>query len=383
MPRALTLYAPEAGRPGKVYYPYVTTVAMSPRITAGLTRPQYRLQIKNVAKPKPGPNEVLVRLKAAALNHRDLWARRHLYPALSLENPLLADGAGVVIETGADVKRTHLLNKPVILTPMRGWESDPLSPEDPHRFAVIGATLLCDDGTGQDYLAVHEDEVELAPQHLSPAECAALPLCGLTGWRALVTKAGVTGPGKNVLITGIGGGVALQVLQFAVALGSNVYVTSGDQAKIDKAIAMGACGGVNYKESRWGYGLLEQLPDDHAFIDAVIDGAGGNIVNEIGPIVRPGGVIVQYGMTVGNKMDWHMRAVLANLELKGTTMGSRKEFRDMVAFVAKHKIRPVVSKTVRGLDDLDAIETLFTEMQKGQQFGKLVIEIDNEPHVQL
>lgn len=348
-----------------------------------LTLQRGSLQVKQVPKPKPGPNEVLVRIKAAALNHRDLWARRHLYPGLSLENPLLADGAGIVIEIGSKVKRTGLLNQAVILTPMRGWESDPVAPEDPLRFAVIGATLLCDDGTGQDFLAVHEDEVELAPRHLTPAEGAALPLCGLTGWRALVSKAGVTGPGKNVLITGIGGGVALQALQFAVALGSNVYVTSGDQKKIELAIAMGARGGVSYKESRWGSGLLEMLPDDHPYIDAVVDGAGGNIIAEVAPIMRPGGVIAQYGMTVGNKMDWQMRAVLANLELKGSTMGSRKEFRDMVAFVDKHKIKPIVSRTVRGLSDLEAIETLFADMQTGRQFGKLVIEIDDEPQAQL
>lgn len=312
-----------------------------------------------------------------------LWARRHLYPGLSLENPLLADGAGIVIEIGSKVKRTELLNQAVILTPMRGWESDPAAPEDPHRFAVIGATLLCDDGTGQDFLAVHEDEVELTPRHLTPAEGAALPLCGLTGWRALVSKAGITGPGKNVLITGIGGGVALRALQFAVALGSNVYVTSGDQKKVELAIAMGARGGVSYKESRWGSGLLEMLPDDHPYIDAVVDGAGGNIIAEVAPIMRPGGVIAQYGMTVGNKMDWQMRAVLANLELKGSTMGSRKEFRDMVAFVDKHKIKPIVSRTVRGLSDLEAIETLFADMQTERQFGKLVIEIDDEPQAQL
>ncbi|KAM3503009.1 hypothetical protein MY11210_008875 [Beauveria gryllotalpidicola] len=332
MPRALTLNAGQGGRPGKVYYP---------------------LQVKQVPKPKPGPNEVLVRIKAAALNHRDLWARRHLYPGLSLENPLLADGAGIVIEAGPQVKRTELLNQAVILTPMRGWESDPVSPEDPHRFAVIGATLLCEDGTGQDYLAVHEDE------------------------------AGVTGPGKNVLVTGIGGGVALQVLQLAVAFGSNVYVTSGDEKKIDKAVAMGARGGVSYKDTRWGSGLVEMLPDDHPYLDAVVDGAGGNLIAEVAPIMRPGGVIAQYGMTVGGKMDWQMRAVLANLELKGSTMGSKREFRDMVAFVDTHKIKPVVSKTVRGLCDLEAIETLFVDMHAGRQFGKLVIEIDDEPQARL
>ncbi|KAK3186581.1 hypothetical protein K4F52_004621 [Lecanicillium sp. MT-2017a] len=362
MPRALTLKKIEGGKPGKVYYP---------------------LQIKQVPKPTPGPNEVLVRLTAAALNHRDLFIRHHQYPGIDFNSPMLADGCGTVVEVGSSVQRRDLLNKSVILTPMRGWESDPLGPEDQQRFAVTGATRLYDVGTAQDYIAVAEEEVELAPSYLSPAESAALPLVGLTGWRALVTKAGIDGPGKNVLVTGIGGGVALQVLQFAVAFGSNVYVTSGNQAKIDKAVSMGAKGGVIYKNADWGNELRHLLPEDRPYLDAVIDGAGGNIITQTARVLRPGGIVSQYGMTVSPKMDWHMMGVLANIELKGSTMGSRKEFRDMIAFVRNNEIRPIVSRTVRGLSNLDAIDGLFAEMEKGSQFGKLVIEIDDENNSKL
>jgi NADPH:quinone reductase-like Zn-dependent oxidoreductase len=276
-----------------------------------------------------------------------------------------------------------LLNKSVILTPMRGWESDPLGPEDPQKFAVTGATKLYDVGTAQDYIAVPEGEVELAPSYLSAVESAALPLVGLTGWRALVTKAGISGPGKNVLVTGIGGGVALQVLQFAVAFGSNVYVTSGDRAKIDKAVKMGAKGGVIYKDDDWGNQVRNLLPKDRPYLDAVIDGAGGNVIAQSARILRPGGVVAQYGMTVSPKMDWHMLAVLANIELKGTTMGSSREFRDMVEFVRTHEIRPVVSRTVRGLSNLEAIDGLFADMENGSQFGKLVIEVDDDSNSKL
>ncbi|KFA65230.1 hypothetical protein S40285_01525 [Stachybotrys chlorohalonatus IBT 40285] len=357
MPRALTLTKIEGAKPGEVYYP---------------------IQIKDVPKPKPGPGEVLVRLTAAALNHRDYFIRRHQYPAISFTNALLADGYGTVIETGPDVKRTNLLNKNVVLLPLRGWDSDPNAPEDVTKYGVIGSTTLNDAGTAQDYIVVSEDDVEPAPSHLTPAEAAALPLAGLTAWRAFKTKSDSASPGKNILITGIGGGVALQALQFAVAAGCNVYVTSGDQQKIDKAKEMGAKDGVLYKGELWGKDLQKLLPKDRPYIDAVIDGAGGKIIYKTGRLLKPGGVIVQYGMTVGPKMDWAMPAVLNWTELRGTSMGSRKEFREMLTFVAKTKIRPVVFRTVKGLSNLPAIEGLFEEMSKGSQFGKLVIEIGNE-----
>jgi NADPH:quinone reductase-like Zn-dependent oxidoreductase len=304
--------------------------------------------------------------------------RRHLYPAISFTNPLLADGYGTVVALGSEVKRKDLLNAPVILTPMCGWESDPAAPEDIRKFSVKGGSKLTPVGAAQDFIALSEDEVEHAPDHLTPVEGAALPLVGLTGWRALVTKSNAAFPGANVLITGIGGGVALQVLQFAVAFGCNVFVTSGDEAKIARAKELGAKGGVIYRNDGWEKELREQLPASRPYLDAVIDGAGGNIVGKTIKLLKPGGVISQYGMTVSPKMDWVMQAVLANVELKGTTMGSRKEFRDMVAFVKEKKIHPVVSRVVKGLDNIAEIDGLFTDMDKGKQFGKLVIEIGEE-----
>ncbi|KAK0391271.1 hypothetical protein NLU13_0772 [Sarocladium strictum] len=353
MPRALTLTKVD-GKPGEVYYP---------------------LRIKDVPRPKPGTGQVLVQLSAAALNHRDLFQRQLLYRAVSFENPILADGYGTVVELGPEVKQSQLLNQPVILTPMRGWEEDPVGPEGV--MAVTGGTTLTEVGTAQDFVVVNEEEVIAAPEHLTAAEGAALPLVGVTAWRALVTKAACTTPGKNLLITGIGGGVALQALQFAVAFGVNVYVTSGSQEKLDKAVAMGAKGGVIYRNDSWEKELKSILPKNRPFLDAVVDGAGGKIISKVTRLLREGGVIAQYGMTVSPKMDWVMPAVLANIELKGSTMGSRREFRDMVAFVSKHKIKPVVSRVVKGLDNLEAIDGLFEEMEMGKQFGKLVIEIDS------
>lgn len=328
-------------------------------------------------KPVPRENEVLVRIRAAALNHRDLFIRHHQYPAISLENPMLSDGYGTVVELGKGVSDTSLMGKNVLLTPMRGWESDPAGPEDPSQWAITGSTRLYDLGAAQDYVCVHKDEVVPAPEHLSAVEGAALPLVGLTAWRAMTTKASVR-PGQNVLVTGIGGGVGLAALQFGIALGADVFVTSGSQEKIDKAIAMGAKGGTIYKEEKWEAKLREQLPSSRPFIDAIIDGAGGDVVGKGVKLLKPGGVIVQYGMTVSPKMNWTMSAVLLNAELKGTTMGSRREFRDMVNFVGRNRIRPLISRVIQGLGNLKEIDGLFEDMELGRQMGKLVIEIDDE-----
>ena len=164
------------------------------------------------------------------------------------------------------------------MTPGRGWKDDPAGPEDKTGYKILGGTKTCEIGTLQEVVCVSQDEVELAPEHLTPAEAAALPLTGLTAWRALVSKSGNWEEGRNILVTGIGGGVALNVLQFAVAKGCRVWVTSGSQEKIDKAKSMGASGGVNYKSDNWEKELKWQLPKDRPYIDAIIDGAGGNVI---------------------------------------------------------------------------------------------------------
>lgn len=338
------------------------------------------LELKEVPLPSPGPRQVLVRLNAAALNHRDLFIRQHLYPGISFAHPMLADGHGTVMAAGPGCVRGEQLapGRDVLVLPARGWAAHPDGPEDFRRYAVIGATALYDAGTAQEYLVCDEDDVEPAPAHLTPAQGAALPLVGLTGWRALVTKTGGNArAGRNILVTGIGGGVALQVLQFAVALGCNVYVTSGDQAKIDKAVQLGAKGGVSYRDKDWDKQLLKALPADRPYVDAVVDGAGGDIVAKTSKLLKPGGIISIYGMTVSPKMEWSMQAVMKNVELRGSTMGSRAEFREMVKFVEEKQIRPVVSRVVKGLTNLEGIDSLFQEMKDGKQFGKLVIDISS------
>ena len=146
----------------------------------------------------------------------------------------------------------------------------------------MGGTKVYNKGTLQEFLAIEDSEVEEAPGHLSDAEAAAMPLTGLTAWRALVSKAGEKNSrdGAAILITGIGGGVALMALRFAVARGAHVFVTSSSPEKVQKAVELGATGGVNYKEDGWEKKLLSLLPSGKKNFDAIIDGAGGDSIEK-------------------------------------------------------------------------------------------------------
>ncbi|KAI9850725.1 MAG: hypothetical protein M1838_005216 [Thelocarpon superellum] len=341
------------GKPGQVYYP---------------------LKLVSVPTPTPSSSEVVVRISHAALNHRDLFLRQHLYPGITFDVPLLADGCGTVVSTGSAALNARWKGNRVILTPSRGWDRAPEGPEQ-GATQILGGTKGVRTGTLQEYVVVDASEVEEAPEHLSGTETAALPLTGLTAWRALFTKSGNAIAGRNILVTGIGGGVALNALQFATAAGCNVYVTSGSADKLQKAKDLGATGGVSYKDEGWDKELLKLLPTDRPFLDAVIDGAGGNVLEKTVKILKHGGVIVSYGMTLGPKMPWPMSAVMKNIEIRGSTMGSRAEFGAMMDFVRTRRIRPVVSRVVQGIDNLDEIDGLFDDMKSGRQFGKLVIEI--------
>jgi NADPH:quinone reductase-like Zn-dependent oxidoreductase len=264
MPNAIAIAKAE-GKPGQVYYP---------------------LDKITVPESTPKDNQVLVKMTAAALNHRDLFIRQHLYPGTTFGVPLLADGTGIVTSTGSSPEAKKWLNKRVMLNPGSGWRDDPDGPEDPKGYAILGGTKLNPLGTLIESLVIDASELEEAPRHLSSAEAAALPLTGLTAWRATMTKSANCKPGRNILITGIGGGVALMALLFATAAGARVYVTSGSQEKVDKAKKLGAAGGALYKEAGWEKKLLEQLPEERKFLDAVIDGAGGDIVEKTFKILK-------------------------------------------------------------------------------------------------
>ena len=333
----------------------------------------YPLTIKDAAAPLAEPGKVRVKITAASLNHRDLYIRQGLYPSISFDAPILADGCGTRISS-AVASEEIVPSQRVVINPGTGWISDPTGPEG--FYTVIGGTSTSPLGTLQEIISVPAADVELAPEHLSDAEAAALPLTGLTAWRALFTKSGNAVEGRNILVTGIGGGVALMTLLFAVALGCNVFVTSSSEEKIARAEALGAKGGVNYRrEDGWGKKLQKLLPKERPFLDTVIDGAGGDVVGATWRLLKNGGVVVSYGMTTLEQPTLPVQAVMKNIELKGSTMGSRREFGEMVRFVREKRIRPVIERVVADIENLAGIDGLFEDMKKGTHFGKLVVQI--------
>ncbi|KAJ3011411.1 hypothetical protein HKX48_006849 [Thoreauomyces humboldtii] len=311
----------------------------------------------NASESASDSTTTLVNLHAAALNHRDVFIRQGLYPRIVPESVLGSDGAGVRADTG----------ERVLINPSFNWASDPLGPEDPEKYGMLG--LLPFPGTFATQIRVPHRLVHPIPSHLSFTEAAALPLAGLTAWRATFTR-GEVSDGKCVLVSGIGGGVALFALQFAVAAGAKVFVTSSSPEKIQRAVALGATGGVNYKDADWVKKLQALLPKP---LDTVIDGAGGDSIAGYVKLLRTGGRLVTYGSTTGPTATLVLPSIfLKQITILGSTMGNEVEFKAMTEFVAEHRIRPVVSKVFEGLANY---EQAFQEMRNGSQFGKLVIRI--------
>lgn len=326
---------------------------------------EYSAQVKEVNAPEAQPHEAVVKIQATALNHRDVWILKGQYFGTKTESVLGSDAVGQVVSSNDNSQ----VGKRVLLCPSVNWDSDPRGPETEMVCGILG--LLPSPGTFAESINIDSKSVFPCPEHLSTEEAAALPLAGLTAYRAVFTKAQVQ-KGDHVLITGIGGGVALFALQFAVAAGANVYVTSSSADKINKAVELGAKGGINYKDSDAMAQLQKQL--NGAKLSAIVDGAGGALFNEYLQVMRPGGYIVQYGQTASPSVSFTMNEVACNLELRGSTMGSRAEFKQMVKFVDKHKIRPIVSKVFHGLNQ-ENVDNAIDLLRTHSQFGKVVIEI--------
>lgn len=299
-------------------------------------------------EPKPQPGEALVEICAAALNRRDYWITQGMYPGVQTPCILGSDGAGKVGD------------REVILCPSLNWG-------DSEKVQGAGYQILGmpKDGTFAERIAYPEALIYDKPEHLSFEAAAALPLAGLTAYRALMVQ-GEMQPGQRLLISGIGGGVATFALSFALAHGVEVYVTSSSEEKIQKAMELGAKAGVNYREKEW----RKQFLADHGPVDLVLDSAGGPGYNDLLKILKPGGAIVNYGATAGPPAQLDMFTIFWNqIRIIGSTMGSRADFKAMLDFVTRHEIRPQVDQ-VFPLSEGSALVQSMAEMQ---QFGKLVL----------
>ncbi|KAA0993813.1 quinone oxidoreductase family protein [Dyadobacter aurulentus] len=325
-----------------------------------LTDTNQPLIIKEVEMPEPKAHQVLIKLAYSALNHRDVWIQKGKYAGPKSGLILGSDGLGTVTKVGERVEG-NWLGKKVIINPSHDWGDDPAA--FGNDFKILGNP---EPGTFSEYIAVDEKYVHLKPAHLTDEEAAALPLAGITTYRALFTRAAVK-RGEKVLVTGIGAGTALLALQYAIAAGAQVYVTSSSSEKIDRAKALGAVAGYNYKEEDW----FHTAKNETGGFDVIVDSASGKGFGSLIEAARPGGRIVFFGGTDGvignivpNKIFWR------NLSILGTTMGTLQDFKDMLEYTEKHHIKPILDKVYPHLAHAqDAVDY----MHEGKQFGKIVL----------
>jgi zinc-binding alcohol dehydrogenase/oxidoreductase len=320
-----------------------------------------KLAVAEVPDPAPAPGEALVEVKAAALNHRDVWIKLGQYAGLRFPCIPGSDGAGVVRSVGPGADAAWV-GRDVVVNPSLDW--GPSEGAQGAGFSILG---LPRDGTLAEKVAVPVAQLSPKPDHLGWEEAAALPLAGLTAWRALFSRARLA-PGERVLVTGIGGGVALFALQFALASGNEAWVTSSFDEKIARAVAMGAAGGFRYDRDGWS-AAAARAPGP---FDVIVDGAGGPGFGNLIDVAAPAGRIAFYGATRGNAPEVALRKVFwRQVSLLGTTMGSPADWSMMAAFVGRHAVKPVVSDVF----PLDRGAEAFDLMERGGQFGKIVVRI--------
>ena len=309
------------------------------------------ITVKDTDYPSTKTKSELVVLHAAALNHRDVWITKGKYPGIKLPVILGSDGTGICD------------GQNVLIEPGFSWGDDQSFQST--KYNILG---LPKNGTFAQMVAVPQQNVFPKPEFLSWYGAAALPLAGITAYRALFYK-GQVKKGDHVLITGIGGGVALFALQFALAQEAIVYVTSGSDSKIQSAESMGAAGGANYQENGWA----KRIKEISGGIDLVIDGAGGPGFGDLIKICNPGASVVSYGGTAGKVSFLPQLLFWKQVNVLGSTMGSPLDFQNMLNFVNHHKIDPVIDSVFKLADINKAME----RMKSGTQFGKIVINLQN------
>jgi len=302
--------------------------------------PPDEMKLVDLPDPVAGPGEAVVRLHACGLNHRDVWIRQGLYARIQLPCVLGSDGAGVV-ESAPDAA---MIGKRVVIIPCEKWGPNPAV--QGKEFLILGMPRQ---GTMAEKIAVPASMLVLLPDHISFEDAAALPVAGITAWRALVTR-GEIEPGEHVLVTGI------------------VSVTSGSEEKLAKARELGAIAAVSYKKPGWEKELVAQAGRPPSLI---IDSAGGDGLNALIGAAAPAARIVLYGATRMSPSKLDMAKIFfKQVDIRGTTMGTDDEFRAMLALVAQHRIKPVVDRVFPLAQAVEANRLL----EESGQMGKILLD---------
>ncbi|MCK1516351.1 NAD(P)-dependent alcohol dehydrogenase [Bradyrhizobium sp. 190] len=314
--------------------------------------------------PEPGEGEVLVQLKAATLNYRDLitvkggYGSRQKFPLVPV-----SDGAGVIERVGPGV-REFAPDDRVIGSFFESWISG--EPSEAKMRAALGGAV---DGVLSEYRIFPRHALVRTPEHLSDVEAAALPCAGVTAWSAVV-KLGSLKPGQTVLTQGTGG-VSLFAMQFAKMCGARVIATSSSDAKIERLKTLGADFTLNYKATPdWGKKAREW--SGHG-VDLVVEVGGVGTLNESIRAIRIGGTIAFIGVLAGPPpSDSRLPLmVMQQQRLQGVTVGSVEDLKAMADAIAVHRMKPVIDKTF----SFDQVKQAFAHMESGAHFGKVAIEI--------
>lgn len=314
-------------------------------------------KVREVADPVPQKGEVVVNVKTAGLNRRDLSIRNK---AGDKSAPLVlgSDGAGIVSQVGIDVENVQVGDE-VIINPALRWDKNSDAP--PEGFDILG---FPDNGTLAEKIVIDQHQVEPKPAHLTWEEAGVLALAALTGYRALVTKGDIQ-QGQTVFIPGAGSGVATYMIQFAKAKGAKVIVSSRSEAKRQASLEIGADIAVD-TNADWKKGFENET------IDLVIDSVGGATFNRSLEVLKKGGKIVIFGATTDDVTDINLREFFyGQYQLLGSTMGSREELRNVLRLIEQENIKPIVSETF----SLDKVAEAFSYLDAGDQFGKIAIKM--------
>lgn len=308
---------------------------------------------------EPGPNEVKIRVITAGVNHRDLFVlHRH-----KEKEPLIigSDAAGIVEEAGVDVEGISA-GEEVVINPGLNWHEESEAP--PEGFQLVG---FPGHGTFAEYVIVPAANIEPKPPHFTWEEAGVFSLAALTAYRALVTRANLQ-PGDTLLLPGAGSGAVTFMLLFAKKIGARVIVTSRSEAKRKRALELGADKAID-SEREWD----EQLEGEKA--DVVIDTVGAATFQKSLDQIKKGGTIVIFGASAGDEVTLNLRSFFyGQYNLLGSTMGSHEEYQEMLAFMSKHNIHPVVDKTFPLSETAEALKYL----DEAAQFGKIALRVADE-----
>lgn len=323
-----------------------------------------KLALAERPMPMPGPGQVLVRIKAAALNYRDLLLVQGLYnPKQKLPIVPLSDGAGEVVSVGAGVRRFKPGDR-VVASFFQDWLAGP-----PTQEGFASSLGGAQDGVLAEYRCFAEHGLLPIPGYLSDEQAASLPCAAVTAWSAIVGQGRIR-PGATVLVQGTGG-VALFALQFARLAGAEVVATSSSDEKLKRVKALGAQHLINYRSTpEWGR-AARALTDGRG-VDQVIEVGGAGTLNQSIRAIRVGGTISMIGVLSGPAHDLLIPlVVMQNLRLQGVTVGSVQDFEQMLAAMQLHRMQPVIDRVFA----LDETRAAFDHMAAGRHFGKIVIRL--------